>query len=70
MSPFMGLYGYHPPSIASSLKEKAKVQAMEDHIESREVLQLLKDKLVIAQNVMKQQAYQHCSEMELSKTCF
>jgi hypothetical protein len=32
MTPFMALYGYHPPSITSSLKEKSKVQAVEDHI--------------------------------------
>jgi hypothetical protein len=30
----MALYGYHPPSIISSLKEKSKVQAVEDHIEN------------------------------------
>jgi hypothetical protein len=33
MTPFMALYGYHPPSITSSLKEKSKVQGVEDHIE-------------------------------------
>ena len=59
----MELYGYHPSSIISSLRENYKVQAMEDHIEhSQEVLQLLKDNLNLAQNQMKQQAYQHCSE--------
>ena len=58
MTPFMALYGYHPPSITSSLREK--VQAMEDHIEhQQEVLQILKDNLNLAQNQMKQQAYQH-----------
>ena len=46
MTPFMALYGYHPPSITSSLRENLKVQAVEDHIEHQEeVLQLLKDKL-------------------------
>jgi transposase InsO family protein len=59
MTPFMALYGYHPPSITSSLKEKSKVQAVEDHIKNQQqVLQILKDNLTMAQNCMKQQAYQ------------
>jgi hypothetical protein len=63
MTPFMALYGYHPPSITSSLKEKSKVQAVEDHIEhQQQVLQILKDNLTMAQNRMKQQADQHRSE--------
>ena len=50
----MALYGYHPPSITSSLKEKSKVQAVEDHIENQQqVLQILKDNLTMAQNRMK-----------------
>ena len=59
----MALYGYHPPSITSSLRENSKVQAVEDHIKhQQEVLQLLKDNLNLAQNRMKQQADQHHSE--------
>ena len=59
MTPFMALYGYHPPSITSSLRENSKVQAVEDHIEhQQEVLQLLKENLNLAQNRMKQQADQ------------
>ena len=51
----MALYGYHPPSITSSLRENLKVQAVEDHIKhQQEVLQLLKDNLNLAQNRMKQ----------------
>ena len=51
----MALYGYHPHSITSSLKEKSKVQAVEDHIENQQhVLQILKDNLTMAQNRMKQ----------------
>ena len=50
----------------SPLKMKAKVQAVEDHIEhEQEVLQLLKENLTIAQNRMKQQADQHCIEREI-----
>jgi hypothetical protein len=63
MTPFMALYGYQPPSITSYLRENSKVQAMEHHIEhQQQVLQLLKDNLVLAQNRMKQQADQHRSE--------
>ena len=36
MIPFMAVYGYHPSSITSSLKEKSKVQAVEDHIEHQQ----------------------------------
>ena len=55
MTQFMALYGFHPPSITSPLREILKVQAMEDHIEhQQEVLQLLKDNLNLAQNRMKQ----------------
>jgi hypothetical protein len=65
MSPFLALYGYHPPSITSPLKGTTKVQAVEDHIgNQQEVLKLLKDNLVMAQNRMKQQADQHHSERE------
>src|SRR5277367_2864096 len=63
MTQFMALYGYQPPSITSYLRENSKVQAMEHHIEyQQQVLQLLKDNLVLAQNRMKQQADQHRSE--------
>ena len=59
----MALYGYHPPSITSYLRENSKVQAMEDHIKhQQEVLQLLKDNLNLAQNRMKQHADQHHGE--------
>ena len=65
MSPFLALYGYHSPSIKSPLKENTKVQAVEDHIgNQQEVLKLLKENLVMAQNRMKQQADQHRSERE------
>jgi len=54
MTPFMALYGYHPPSITSYLRDNSKVQAVEDHIEhQQEVLQLLKDNLTLTQNRMK-----------------
>jgi hypothetical protein len=60
----MVLYGYHPPSTTSSLKEKYKVQEAEYHIEhQQQVLQLLKENLTMPQNRMKQKAYQHRSEI-------
>jgi hypothetical protein len=66
MTPFMALYGYHPPSIAPlGLRGKKKVQTMEDHIEHQEeVIQLLNDILAITQNRMKQKENQHHSERE------
>jgi len=55
MTPFMALYGYHPPSITSYLRENSKVQEVEDHIEHQQkVLQLLKNNLTLAKNKMKQ----------------
>ena len=59
----MALYGYHPPSITSYLRENSKVQAVEDHNEHQQkVLQLLNYNLNLAQNKMKQHADQHRSE--------
>ena len=64
----MALYGYHPPSITSSLKEKSKVQAVEDRTKNKQqVLQILKDNLNTAQNRMKEQANQHRRERSFEK---
>lgn len=63
----MALYGYQPPSITSYLRENSKVQVVEHHIEhQQEVLQLLKDNLMLAHNRMKQQVDQHCSEISFN----
>ena len=63
----MALYGYHPPSITYSLRDSSKVQAVEDHMEhQQQVLQLLKDNLNLAQNRIKQQVNQHCSEQRFN----
>jgi hypothetical protein len=49
MTPFMELYGYHLPSITSSLRDQYKVQVVEEHIEhQQQVLQLLKDNPTLA----------------------
>ena len=62
----MALYGYHPLSITSSLRD-SKVQVVEDYMErQQQVLQLLKENLNLAQNRIKQQAYQHCSEQSFN----
>jgi hypothetical protein len=54
ITPFMALYGYNLLSLTSSLKEKAKVQAVEDHIEhQKKFLQPLKYNITMAQNHMK-----------------
>ena len=59
----MELDGYQPPSITLYLRGNSKVQAVEHHIKhQQQILQLLKDNLVLAQNRMKQQADQHRSE--------
>jgi hypothetical protein len=63
MTPFTTLYGYHPPSITCSPKEKSKVQEVEYHIENQQqFLQILKDNLTMAHNCIKQQADQHRCE--------
>ena len=55
MSPFLALYGYHPPSITSSIKVSPRVQAVEDHLlHQQQVLLGLKENLAMAQNRMKQ----------------
>ena len=62
----MELYGYHPPSITSSLRENSKVQVVEDNMEhQQEVFQFLKDNLTLEKNRMKQEAYHHRSEKKL-----
>ena len=63
----MALYGYYPPSIAYSLRDSSKVQAVEDHMKhQQQVLQPLKDNLNLAQNRMKQRADQLCSEQRFN----
>ena len=58
----MALYGCQPPSITSPLKGKYKVQDVEDHLEhQQDVLQILKDNLVILKRT-KQQVDQHHSK--------
>ena len=59
----MALYGYHPSSITSYLRENSKVQVVEDHIEHQQkILQLLKDNLTLVHNRVKQQVDQYHNE--------
>ena len=68
----MTLYGYHPPSITSLVRDSSKVQVVEYHLKhQQQVPQLLKDNLNLAQNWMKQQAYHHrreCRRLGVFKT--
>jgi len=60
----LALYGYHPPSITSSLREYSKVQVVKYHIKhQQQVLQLLKDNLTLVKNQMKQHANKNHSEI-------
>ena len=55
MTPFLALYGYHPPSITSSLMVQTKVRDVKEHIQhQQQVLASLKENLALAQNRMKQ----------------
>ena len=68
MSPFLVLYGYHLPSITSSLKVSPRVQEIEDHLlHQQQVLSGLKENLAMAQNRMKQQADQQISMKQQKK---
>jgi hypothetical protein len=62
ISPFMALYGFHPPSIISPLNWTTNFQSVEDHIgHQQEVLKILKDNLVMIENSMKQKEDKHYS---------
>ena len=64
MTPFMELYGYHRPSITSSIIDQSKVQVVEETIENqKQFFKLLKANLTLVQNRMKQQEDQHRSEI-------
>jgi hypothetical protein len=59
MTPFEALYGQKPPSVLSYLPGVSKVQSVDQTLTVREaILCTLKEKLVMAQNRMKQQANQ------------
>ena len=65
MTHFQALYGYAPPWWKELVQGDAKVPAVKSQLEeNKKVMQVLKDNLTMAQNHMKQQAYQHRTERE------
>jgi hypothetical protein len=65
MTPFEAVYGQKPPSVLSYLSGTSKAQAVDQTLTVREdILRTLKENLVMAQNRMKQQAYQGHSERQ------
>jgi hypothetical protein len=68
MTPFEAIYGQKPPSVLSYLPGASKVQAFEHTLTVREaILRTLKENLVMAQNLMKQQADQGRSERQFAE---
>jgi hypothetical protein len=63
MTSFEDIYGQNPPSVLSYMPGVSKVQAVDQTLTIHEaILQTLKENLVMAQNRMKQQVDQGCSE--------
>jgi hypothetical protein len=68
MTPFEVVYGQKPPSVLSYLLGTSKVQAVDQTLTVREdILCTLKENLFMAQNHMKQQADQGCSERQFAE---
>jgi hypothetical protein len=68
MTPFEAVYGQKPPSVLSYLPGASKVQAVDLTLIAREaILRTLKENLVMAQNRMKQQEDQGCSERQFAE---
>jgi hypothetical protein len=68
MTPFEAVYGQKPPSVLSYLPGVSKVQSVEQTLTVRKaILCTLKENLVMAQNCMKQQADQGCSEHQFAE---
>jgi hypothetical protein len=68
MTPFEVVYGKNPPFVLSYLLSVSKVQDIEKTITVQDaILCTLKENLFMAQNRMKQQAYQGHSERHFSK---
>jgi hypothetical protein len=66
-TPFEAVYGQKPPSVLSYLPGTSTVQAIHQTLIAQEdILHALKENLVMAQNRMKQQADQGCSERQFA----
>jgi hypothetical protein len=67
MTPFEEEYGQKPPSFLSYLPSVSKVKVVDQILIVREdIIRTLKENLVMAQNCMKQQEYQGCSEFQFA----
>jgi hypothetical protein len=65
MNPFEAVYGQNPPSVLSYLLSVSKVHEVDQTLTVREaIFRTLKDNLVMAQNLMKQQTDQVHSERQ------
>jgi hypothetical protein len=65
MTPFEAVYGQNPPSILSHMPSVSKVQQVDQTLTVHmAILRTLNENLVMAQNHMKQQVDQGCSECE------
>jgi hypothetical protein len=68
MTPFEVVYGQKPPSVLSYLLGALKVQAVDLTLTSREdIIRTLKENLVMAHNLMKQQVDQGHSEHQFAE---
>ena len=68
MTPFEAVYGQNPPLVLSYLPGASKLQVVDLTLIAREaILHTLKENLVMAQNHMKQQAYQGLFEHQFAE---
>ena len=65
MTPFQALNGYEPPNLKDLLIKDPNMPEVRIQLEnSQKTIDLLKDKLAMAQNRMRQQADQHRTKRE------
>ena len=63
MTPFVALYGYHPPKLLDYIPGTTQVAVVDQLLHARQdLVTLLKQNLVLAQARMKAQADQHRSD--------
>ena len=67
VTPFEALYGYPPPRLLDYIPSTTSVEAVDDHLQKRQqIMSLLKQNLVLAQERMKNQADKHRVERSFS----
>jgi hypothetical protein len=65
MTPFEGLYGITPPTLISYVPGLATNSTVDMHLPDRnQLINMLRDNLHLAQNIMKHQAYKLRTERE------